>query len=174
MQAEYSQEILEDIASIVPKKEAETAFKVLQEEYTKLTIKLKEAQADIASNEDLFEQMWMRAEERYRSIYTMIPAILYSIDEMGKLFTVSNLWVNTLGYSREEVIGRKILDFMTPASARLAKFTIIPKYMKIGVVENLTYQFVSKKERLSTFNYLQSLKKIKMGSTYEQSLFVWI
>ena len=163
MQAEYSQEILEDIASIVPKKEAETAFKVLQEEYTKLTIKLKEAQADIASNEDLFEQMWMRAEERYRSIYTMIPAILYSIDEMGKLFTVSNLWVNTLGYSREEVIGRKILDFMTPASARLAKFTIIPKYMKIGVVENLTYQFVSKKRKIKHFQLSSVAEKNKDG-----------
>ncbi len=57
-----------------------------------------------------------RLERRYRDLYQSTPAMLHTIDPEGRLTEVSNHWLDRLGYTREEVIGRSILEFMTDAS----------------------------------------------------------
>ena len=57
-----------------------------------------------------------RIESRYRDIYQSTPAMLHTIDPEGRLTDVSDHWLERLGYTREEVLGRSILDFMTDAS----------------------------------------------------------
>jgi PAS domain S-box-containing protein len=56
------------------------------------------------------------SEERYRTLYRKTPVMLHSIDNEGLLVAVSDAWLEGLGYSREEVIGRKIVEFMTGES----------------------------------------------------------
>src|SRR6202007_2431249 len=58
--------------------------------------------------------------EHYRTLYECTPAMLHSIDAEGRLVSVSDLWLSTLGYTREEVIGRPSVDFLTPASREFA------------------------------------------------------
>ena len=62
-----------------------------------------------------------KSEERYRSIYNSAPAMLHSVDLEGRLVMVSDHWLETLGYEREEVIGRKVTDFFSEASRRYAQ-----------------------------------------------------
>ena len=44
------------------------------------------------------------------------PAMLHSIDEKGLLISVSDAWLAKLGYTREEVLGRRSADFLSAAS----------------------------------------------------------
>ena len=59
-----------------------------------------------------------RLERRYRDLYQSTPAMLHTIDPDGRLTDVSDHWLERLGYTREEVLGRSILEFMTDASRR--------------------------------------------------------
>ncbi len=85
------------------------------------------------------------SEARYRSIYHSAPAMLHSVDLEGRLVMVSDHWLETLGYAREEVIGRKITDFFSAASRRYAEETVIPHFFQTGVpARDISYQYLKK------------------------------
>ncbi len=90
------------------------------------------------------EQDLRRSEERYRSLYHNTPALLHSIDTDGRIVNVSNYWSDALGYSDEEVIGRKLTDFLTPTSRRHAEEEILPAFFATGRAKDISYQFVKK------------------------------
>lgn len=48
------------------------------------------------------------------------PLMFHVTDDQGRIVRVSDLWLAKLGYSRDDVIGRRSLDFLTPDSARIA------------------------------------------------------
>ena len=54
-----------------------------------------------------------RANFKYRDLYRSTPAMLYTIDSDGNIVTVTDHWLQKLGYQREEVVGRPVLDFYT-------------------------------------------------------------
>lgn len=91
-----------------------------------------------------FENALRKSEERYRSIYHNTPAMLHSIDTNGQLVSVSDNWLEVLGYDRDEVIGQKLTRFFTPASRRLAEGTVFPQFFKTGICKDIPYQFVKK------------------------------
>ncbi len=90
------------------------------------------------------EKALRESQERYRSLYHKTPAMLHSIDTNGCLISVSDYWVEVLGYRREEVIGRKLTDFLTESSRRYAKETVFPKFFKTGFCKDVPYRFVKK------------------------------
>ncbi len=51
-------------------------------------------------------------ERRYRELYRATPAMLHTVDSQGRIIHVSERWLTKLGYRREEVLGRLIIDFM--------------------------------------------------------------
>jgi len=53
-----------------------------------------------------------RLERHYRELYRATPAMLHTIDNHGRITNVSDRWLETLGYRREEVLGRVITEFM--------------------------------------------------------------
>jgi PAS domain S-box-containing protein len=57
-------------------------------------------------------------ERRYQDHYQSTPAMLHAIDPDGRITEVSDHWLRKLGYDRDEVLGRSILDFMTDESRR--------------------------------------------------------
>lgn len=89
--------------------------------------------ADITAQKQA-EYLLRKSEERYRSLYKRTPVMLHSIDVSRRLLNVSWQWLEAFGYKREEVIGRKITDFMTEASRRYAENIILPNFFKIGFV----------------------------------------
>lgn len=54
-----------------------------------------------------------QSEERHRSLYRGTPLPLHSLDRNGRIEQVSNTWLELTGYSRDEVVGRPLTDFMT-------------------------------------------------------------
>ena len=84
------------------------------------------------------------SESRFRSLYHNTPAMLHSIDPDGRLVSVSDYWVELLGYGRDEVIGRKVTDFFTEESRQVAETKIIPRFFETGFLQDIPYQFVKK------------------------------
>jgi diguanylate cyclase (GGDEF)-like protein/PAS domain S-box-containing protein len=83
-------------------------------------------------------------EERFRNLYTQTPAMLHSIDAKGRILSVSQLWLDTLGYREEQVVGRPLADFLTPDSARYAVEVVFPQSKVDGRCDNVAYQMVAK------------------------------
>ncbi|MGD9226742.1 MAG: PAS domain S-box protein, partial [Desulfobacterales bacterium] len=92
----------------------------------------------------LAEKALRESEGRYRSLYHHTPAMLHSIDPKGRLVSVSDYWVEVMGYSRNEVIGRNLTDFFTPESRQFAETTVFPQFFRTGFCQDIPYQFVKK------------------------------
>jgi PAS domain S-box-containing protein len=89
------------------------------------------------------EEALIKSEARYRYLYENAPVMLHSIDEKGQIISVSNKWLEVMGYEKEEVIGRKSVEFLTEESRRKAE-KIIPEFLRTGKVQNVPYRFVKK------------------------------
>ncbi len=83
------------------------------------------------------------SEERFRSLYLRTPVMLHSMDKDGKILDVSNYWLQKLGYSRQEVIGKKFIQFLTSESRSYAQ-EILPEFFRSGSCWDIPYQFVCK------------------------------
>lgn len=84
------------------------------------------------------------SEARYRALYNHSPVMMHSIDLEGRLVSVSDYWLEVMGYERDEVIGRPSISFLTAESRRYAHRIMIPEFMKTGHVKDIPYQFVKK------------------------------
>ncbi|MEZ5564744.1 MAG: sigma 54-interacting transcriptional regulator [Gammaproteobacteria bacterium] len=84
-----------------------------------------------------------RLERRYRDLYQSTPAMLHTIDEDGRLTDISDHWLQTLGYSRNEVLGRSILDFMSAVS-RQPLVGRLREIINRGDIENEPRQMVTR------------------------------
>ncbi len=81
------------------------------------------------------------SERRYRSLYNHTPAMLHSIDSDGRLISVSDFWLEALGYRRDDVIGRQLTDFLTESSRLYAERSVIPDFFRTGICQDIPYQF---------------------------------
>jgi PAS domain S-box-containing protein len=88
------------------------------------------------------ESALRQSEMRYRSLYHHTPAMLHSIDLQGRLISVSDFWVESMGYGREELLGRPLADFFTPESKQYALTTGMPQFFEKGFVKDLPYRMV--------------------------------
>lgn len=90
------------------------------------------------------EEVLHLSEERYRSLYNDTPVMLHSIDQDSRLVSVSNNWLETLGYERSEVLGRKFTDFLTAESCAHATAAVIPEFFRSGSIKEVPYQIMKK------------------------------
>ncbi|BCR06325.1 hypothetical protein DESUT3_33940 [Desulfuromonas versatilis] len=89
------------------------------------------------------EQALREKEERYRSLYNNTPVMLHSIDPEGRLLSVSDFWLETMGYTRSEVLGRKSTEFLTEESRHLAGQRL-SEFFRTGLTKNVPCSFVKK------------------------------
>jgi diguanylate cyclase (GGDEF)-like protein/PAS domain S-box-containing protein len=89
-----------------------------------------------------------KSEDAYRQLYHNTPAMLQSIDTRGSILQVSEYWLATFGYTREEVIGKPALNFVAPSSRTFIEEKLIPEFQRRGLVGDTEVQFVCKNKRL--------------------------
>jgi len=70
------------------------------------------------------ERNLKESERKFKEFFESIPIPFHRLNDQGKIVEVNDKWLETLGYTREEVIGESILNFIDPdqreeASARL-------------------------------------------------------
>jgi len=98
---------------------------------------------DITARKKAEEEL-RQSEKRYRRLYNDTPVMLHSIDLDGRLVSVSNFWLKSLGYEKHEVLGRISTDFLTPESRAYATEVILPEFFRTGSCKEVPYQFVKK------------------------------
>ncbi|MBV9523990.1 MAG: PAS domain S-box protein, partial [Alphaproteobacteria bacterium] len=89
-------------------------------------------------------QELQESEERYRTLYTRTPVPMHTLDAQGRIMTVSDHWIDLLGYGREEAVGRHIETFQTERSAKEFRAVLWPRTLGGETVAHIEREFVRK------------------------------
>ena len=89
-----------------------------------------------------------RANFKYRELYRSTPAMLHTVDGDGNIVTVTDHWLEKLGFTREEVVGRPITDFFTEAEQRRFAGGHMQELLERGDFNNEDRQVVTKDGRV--------------------------
>jgi two-component system, cell cycle sensor histidine kinase and response regulator CckA len=90
------------------------------------------------------EKALQESEQRYRDLYNNTPVMLYSLDHEDRVTSVSNHWLEVMGYARDEVIGRRALDFFAPECRKDAVKIYLPEFYRSGQMKDRPFKFVTK------------------------------
>ncbi len=85
-----------------------------------------------------------RADWKYRQLYRATPAMLHTVDAEGAIIAVTDHWLQKMGYAREEVVGRSIMDFYSDADRKRFASGILQELISGGEFTNEQRQVVTR------------------------------
>ena len=85
-----------------------------------------------------------RVNFKYRTLYRHTPAMLHTVDDDGLIVTVTDHWLQKLGYTREEVVGRPITDFFSTADRKKYADGRLKQIIHEGGFNNVERQMLTK------------------------------
>ncbi len=80
------------------------------------------------------------SENRFREFYQRTPAMLHSMDREGRLLSVSQSWLDILGYDREEEIGKDFFAFIVGENTPEIKAKHFQKLRALGEFRDSSYK----------------------------------
>ena len=83
------------------------------------------------------------SEERFKQLYERAPLPYQSLDERGNFIEVNQTWLDVLGYSREEVIGRNFGDFLPEDWKEHFKINF-PRFKAVGEILGVEFEILKK------------------------------
>ena len=89
-----------------------------------------------------------QSRQRLRALYESTPALMHSVDTAGRVLSVSDRWLERMGYRREQVIGRLLDDFMTPETSQQVREVFRPAMWRDGHVSDCAVQLICADGRL--------------------------
>lgn len=87
------------------------------------------------------------SEAAYRELYNLTPAMFHTTLPDWRIQQVSDYWLSLLGYTRDEVIGRSMMDFVDPGSRGYIAETVTPELTSSGRVQDVECVFLRKDGR---------------------------
>ncbi len=81
--------------------------------------------------------------QRLRALYESTPALMHSVDAAGRVLSVSDRWLERLGYRREQVLGRQMDDFLTPESSQQTREVYRDAMWRDGFIDDCPVQMIS-------------------------------
>jgi len=84
------------------------------------------------------EERLAQSEERFRHLFENAPIAYQSLDDQGRLLLVNAAWLDVLGYTEAEVLGRPFTDFLDPDSLPVFRENF-PRFLECGVVRGVEY-----------------------------------
>jgi diguanylate cyclase (GGDEF)-like protein/PAS domain S-box-containing protein len=85
-----------------------------------------------------------QSELRYRDFFNNTPVIIYLIDSNAILVDLNPYFLQLLGYSYEETIGKYFVDFLTKESYVYMLDTVLPLFRKNLIISDVEIQLVTK------------------------------
>jgi PAS domain S-box-containing protein len=82
--------------------------------------------------------------ERFSLLYDNVPVMLQACDFETRLFSVNRYWLDTLGYTWNEVIGRQSLEFMTESSRAKVADKVLSILRQTGSIHDFEYELIKK------------------------------
>ncbi|MEW6245988.1 MAG: PAS domain S-box protein [Nitrospirota bacterium] len=103
----------------------------------------RQLRAELAARKKA-EEALQKAVEEIRDLYNNAPCGYHSLDQDGTFVAINDMELAWLGYTREEVIGKKTFsDFLTPES--LERFRLnFPAFKERGWVRDLEFELIRK------------------------------
>jgi sigma-B regulation protein RsbU (phosphoserine phosphatase) len=89
------------------------------------------------------EKALRESERNYRDLYDNAPDMYHSVDKEGVIIECNETEARILGYSKAEIIGRPITDFLTEHS-RMIHEEEFPAIKKMNTIQGLEREFVKK------------------------------
>lgn len=99
---------------------------------------------NLAASYNLISQ----SRDKYSALYNETPVLLHSEDATGVIVEVNDFWLKTLGFERDEVLGKKATDFYAEASRQYAAEVVRPAFLLDGFCKDIPYRFVKKNGEL--------------------------
>ncbi len=103
---------------------------------------------DISMAKEAEHTLQRQVDERtaeLQALYERTPTILQSLNSEGRLVSVSDRWLEFMGYEhRDEVLGRLVSEFATPESLKLFYERDWPTLLAGGEVTDAPYQTVKR------------------------------
>lgn len=84
-----------------------------------------------------------RNEYRYRQLYQNTPVMMHSVSPTGDIISVSDEWLNHLGYTSKEVLSQPITRFLIQAPNDCVEPSV-PQWLHPGGCHELPCQFICK------------------------------
>jgi two-component system, sensor histidine kinase and response regulator len=99
------------------------------------------------------EEEIRESELRFRQLFDNAPLAYQSLDEGGYILDVNNRWLEILGYSKSEVIGRWFGDVLGPVSRELFD-SRFPLFKHDCIIDGVEFEMLTKDGRtiLAAFN----------------------
>ncbi len=85
-----------------------------------------------------------RVDWKYRQLYRSTPAMLHTLDADGCIVTVTEHWLQKMGYTRDEVVGRPITEFYSDADRKRLTSGYVRSLINDGEFSNESRQMVTK------------------------------
>lgn len=82
--------------------------------------------------------------QKVKRLYEQTPALLYSVDAEGRLLSVTRHWLEMMGYRKDEVIGRRSVDFMTADSRQRIAEEALPVFREHGLIADVPAEMIKK------------------------------
>jgi len=102
-------------------------------------------------------------EHLFKMLYEKAPLGYQSLDENGRFIVVNQTWLNTLGYTKEEVIGRSFADFLHPDWRDHFKKNF-PRFKSIGEILGVEFEMVKKNGNLILVSFTGKISRDKKGN----------
>lgn len=99
-------------------------------------------QREIADRQ-VSEQAARESEARFRRIYEDAPMMMQAVDRHGTIQSVNKKWLETLGYTLDEVVGTKIDRIMSEACRKTIE-SLLGNLWKNGETHDVNCQFLKK------------------------------
>jgi PAS domain S-box-containing protein len=114
---------------------------------SELEIQIEERTAQLRveiSERERVEEALRLSERQYRRLYEKAPIPLHSLNANFGIESVSDAWLDLLGFGKDEVIGRQFTDFLTLESKFEEETINVPTFLHHGALKNVLYKMVKK------------------------------
>ena len=134
--------------------------------YEELAQRVKELEEKSAGHKQIIKVL-LRNEEKYRLLYEQAPLGYQSLDENGHFLEVNQAWLDALGYTRDEVLGKSFSDFLDPEWQEHFKKNF-PRFEAIGEILGIEFEMV-KKDGSSILVSIHGKTSTHLDGTFKQA-----
>ena len=82
------------------------------------------------------------ARDCFDTLFENAPVMLHSVDEEWRLLRVNRCWTESLGYEKDEVLGRRCTDFLADESRQRATEDSLPLLWRVGAFHSVAFQLI--------------------------------
>ena len=125
-------------------------LKIAEEERARAVAELRQSEARLRELNDELERRVEERTEQLRAseetalrLYNRSPVPQHSIDAQGRYLAVSDGWLELMGYTREEILGRPFFDLVAPFEMERLK-PAFERLRREGEIRDFEYNLVGK------------------------------